>query len=630
MSGAGLPMVVFTIATRSHIPYAKNLHRTLTRHEPGAHFVLALCDERGGFDRAALPFDVLDLADLRDFRVWEMAERYGVTELCTAIKPLVFTTLMLRFPGHVICYFDPDIEVMSPLPELHAAFADGAAMVLTPHRTAPGSRPELFGDANMLRFGIYNLGFLGLRDSAATRALMVWWAARLEQECLVDLAHGLFVDQKWADSFPALLDGVHVLRHPGYNVAWWNLLERPVRCRLGVWTAGGEPLRFVHFSGHDLTRPEQFSRNAPYLGPEAVGDLQMILDRYREGVLAAGLVAFSALPYAFRWDGAAGPNLHTPAAIGARLLDHASTMEVTLPPFARPGQIREGALFSYAVASWEDFRAQSPRYRTIVAAQRAAELDLLPPGERPFDIPGACSMCGAPASFHVSFVYASERTAEGTLLPNWREHAYCRAGHVNRMRAAMHALRVMVAPPERAAIYVTEQVTPVFDWLKLRWPATTGSEFLDAGLPGGTIRDGIRHEDLTRLSFFDASFDVVISLDVLEHVERLEAALTECHRVLRPGGTLLLAAPLQVNAPGMVERVRVLADGTYDHLAPAEYHGNPLDPNKGSLCFRYLGLDVLDVLRGIGFETAECVFYWSLPLGYLGTDQNYIMATKAP
>jgi SAM-dependent methyltransferase len=38
----------------------------------------------------------------------------------------------------------------------------------------------------------------------------------------------------------------------------------------------------------------------------------------------------------------------------------------------------------------------------------------------------------------------------------------------------------------------------------------------------------------------DASYDVVLSTQVLEHIKEPEAYLRECHRILRPGGQLIL------------------------------------------------------------------------------------------
>ena len=45
------------------------------------------------------------------------------------------------------------------------------------------------------------------------------------------------------------------------------------------------------------------------------------------------------------------------------------------------------------------------------------------------------------------------------------------------------------------------------------------------------------------LPFSDSSFDYVISSDVLEHVNDKTRALSECYRVLKPGGLFLLSTP---------------------------------------------------------------------------------------
>lgn len=47
----------------------------------------------------------------------------------------------------------------------------------------------------------------------------------------------------------------------------------------------------------------------------------------------------------------------------------------------------------------------------------------------------------------------------------------------------------------------------------------------------------------TALPFPDATFDVVVSFDVFEHIPDSDAHLREVRRVLRPGGTYLLQTP---------------------------------------------------------------------------------------
>ena len=57
------------------------------------------------------------------------------------------------------------------------------------------------------------------------------------------------------------------------------------------------------------------------------------------------------------------------------------------------------------------------------------------------------------------------------------------------------------------------------------------------GVPNVSVMDG------AALAFADASFDLVIASDVLEHIEDEGRALREWTRVLRPGGQLLVFVP---------------------------------------------------------------------------------------
>ena len=52
-----------------------------------------------------------------------------------------------------------------------------------------------------------------------------------------------------------------------------------------------------------------------------------------------------------------------------------------------------------------------------------------------------------------------------------------------------------------------------------------------------------READCAALPFADASFDVVVSFETLEHIEAQEAFLDEIRRVLRPGGVVAISCP---------------------------------------------------------------------------------------
>ncbi|MFO1008977.1 MAG: class I SAM-dependent methyltransferase [Planctomycetota bacterium] len=54
---------------------------------------------------------------------------------------------------------------------------------------------------------------------------------------------------------------------------------------------------------------------------------------------------------------------------------------------------------------------------------------------------------------------------------------------------------------------------------------------------------GVLADACATLPFQDASFDVVVSMEGIEHFENQTGFLRECARVLRPGGTMILTTP---------------------------------------------------------------------------------------
>ena len=63
------------------------------------------------------------------------------------------------------------------------------------------------------------------------------------------------------------------------------------------------------------------------------------------------------------------------------------------------------------------------------------------------------------------------------------------------------------------------------------------------GERGSAHRISITRMSAERMSFRDQTFDAVSTIEVLEHIPDLDAALREIHRVLRPGGRFLVTGP---------------------------------------------------------------------------------------
>ena len=77
-----------------------------------------------------------------------------------------------------------------------------------------------------------------------------------------------------------------------------------------------------------------------------------------------------------------------------------------------------------------------------------------------------------------------------------------------------------------------------------------GSEYIGLDvIPGPTVDIVVAPDE--RWPFPDQRFDVLLSSQVLEHVENLVLTLTEMHRVVKPGGHFVLTFPFIYNEHGV-------------------------------------------------------------------------------
>jgi hypothetical protein len=248
-------MHVFTSITANYLPKARVLAASVKRVHPSAAFHLVLADRRPeDVADGSGPFDsVLTVEDLSIPAVRAWAFKHTVVELCTAVKGVAACEILRRHrPGHLY-YLDPDIVVLAPMDGLEAEL-DRASIILTPHQTVPEEDFQAIVDNEIcsLKHGVYNLGFLGVRDGDEGWRFLRWWSKRLLQFCYDDIPGGLFTDQRWVDLAPAYFSGLRIIRDPQYNVATWNLTHRRATgtAPYGI-RVDGRPLCFYHFSGLD-------------------------------------------------------------------------------------------------------------------------------------------------------------------------------------------------------------------------------------------------------------------------------------------------------------------------------------------------------------------------------------------
>ena len=246
---------VFTSAAVNYLPKVRLLCHSLKKFHPEFSIVLGLADTVPAWLNVSdEPFDeVIAIDDLPIENKESWIFRHSIVELSTAIKPMFLEKLLARDDCDAVLYFDPDMVLFSRLDDLLSEMRE-ANIGLTPHQVAPDTELSAIirNEIESLKHGIYNLGFIAVRNSAESKRFAEWWSHRLYHFCRAAVEEGLFTDQRWIDFVPVYFDGVKILKSPRYNVAPWNLTKRKVtgNGKIG-YQVEGVPLGFYHFTGFD-------------------------------------------------------------------------------------------------------------------------------------------------------------------------------------------------------------------------------------------------------------------------------------------------------------------------------------------------------------------------------------------
>jgi hypothetical protein len=230
-----------------YLPRARVLHESLLRHDPDFQ-LWALCMDELAFEALT----ALQLPQMRPIRRTEFeqgddrlvetqASRSLIEYYFTCTPSLPLWVLSQDPQADAVTYIDADLcFVASPEP-LFEEMGD-ASVAIVEHRFPPGRE----GDAD---HGIYNVGFLVFRRDERAATVLNWWRDRCIEWCYDRIEDGKYADQRYLDDWPSRFPGVKVLRHPGANVAPWNLGRHRITYAAGRLCSDEKALIFFHFHG---------------------------------------------------------------------------------------------------------------------------------------------------------------------------------------------------------------------------------------------------------------------------------------------------------------------------------------------------------------------------------------------
>lgn len=287
-----MSIIYFTLCSNNYLPFAFSLGTSVRKFLPDAQFIIGLVDDQDAqVDYSAFAeFEVIPCFDLGYPEFEGMLSRYNIIEFNTAVKPFYFEYLFRTYPdADQIFYLDPDLLFYQSPEVLGREFGD-SEILLTPNLIFTQHQPST-GELASLRHGMYNLGFIGLKRGLQSFGLIAWWKERLKNHCRIDKCNGIFVDQKWMDLAPLFFDKIKSVKHPGWNMAWWNLSERKLLKAESGYAVNnpGLPLVFFHFSGFKPDQSQLTERlKSDEFRMESDGLMKELFERYKELLLRNG------------------------------------------------------------------------------------------------------------------------------------------------------------------------------------------------------------------------------------------------------------------------------------------------------------------------------------------------------
>lgn len=193
---------------------------------------------------------------------------------------------------------------------------------------------------------------------------------------------------------------------------------------------------------------------------------------------------------------------------------------------------------------------------------------------------------------------------------NWnlRNSIYCSRCNLNgRERHVYGVIKSLLERGNYQDRIIFEEITHFKNRLDEKFVGFLGCEYLGADKISGKKylfkEKLITHQDILSTSFSSKSLDMVVTMDVLEHVPNIPIALSEINRILRKGGVHLMTIPFY-DQQSSIKRAQIeIINGKSQlrNIFPPEFHGNPLSAN-GSLVFTEPGIDFLDTVENAGFD----------------------------
>ncbi len=209
-----------TIITADYLPFAKVLYASLKKYAPDVSLQVLIVDENTFHSSGNFILHTIDAA-ITSPVAKGIYKKYAHTNqnFRSALKP-VFISYLLQNGFDKVIYADGDLYFVNNFAFLFDEL-DSNNILLTPHWANLNPLENEGSLKDVMRGGLYNAGFIGVNKNGAEA--INWWAEMCHFKTEENPDLGLFFDQKYLDILPVQFPQVKIIKHPGCNLASWNV-----------------------------------------------------------------------------------------------------------------------------------------------------------------------------------------------------------------------------------------------------------------------------------------------------------------------------------------------------------------------------------------------------------------------